>query len=217
MMAAAWCLYAMSLFLPAADLRMDTTTGKGDGTLESGCSLLAMTLFPLFWIFVSPFVYFLVNVIFLYSLGIFWRRFRGQLKRRNVYSTLIALSAIAAWIAPVFTDAVGPGYFAWSGAITLAAVAFLVPLADTEERHNVETEPERAEPKQTTPIPADPKPAIRLLGCLLTISGILVAGYGFRDVTASQMASNDPKYILFGGSFLVGIGVCLLFLSWKKR
>ena len=118
----AWCLYLASIFLPAADVSWNSATGipKG-GDLEQGWEVLQLCVIPFYWIAVSPFVYLIVNIVFLFSAGWFRQLLHGQ-KSRN-YTVLASLSAILSWLAPAFVGDVGVGYFAWTAAITLVAVA----------------------------------------------------------------------------------------------
>ena len=138
MMVTAWVLYVISLFLPAADLRTNSTTGQGNGICDSGLECLTATWIPFGWIAIYPFAYFMVNFLFLFSSRPFSRKLRSQ--RHDVYSVLMILSAIATLFAPRFVDAVGPGYFVWSGSVTLAAAAFLVPLNQSATRGLVSPE-----------------------------------------------------------------------------
>ena len=118
----AWCLYLASIFLPAADITWNSANGipKG-GDLEQGWEVLQRCVYPFYWIVVYPFVYLIVNVVFLFSAGWIGQLLHGQ-KSRN-YTVLASLSAVLSWFAPTFVGDVGVGYFAWTAAITLVAVA----------------------------------------------------------------------------------------------
>lgn len=130
----AWCLYLVSLFLPAADLSLDTMNGGGDGDFETGIEIMEFLAFPFFWVFGIPFVYLLVNCVFLYSVGIFWRRLSGQ--KHTIYTVLISLSAVASWLAAELVAGCAVGYFSWTASITLATIVFWVPLNNPHPHQN---------------------------------------------------------------------------------
>jgi hypothetical protein len=123
----AWCLYVASLFLPAADVNVGLLRGSSadSGGLEQGWEVLQHCVFPLHWIVVFPFVYLIVNVVFLYSAAWFWVHLiaNSDGRKSNVYTVLASLSAVASLFAPLFVGGIGVGYFAWTASITLMAVA----------------------------------------------------------------------------------------------
>ena len=119
----AWCLYACSLVLPAAH-------NRGGGT-SPGSEFLYMCAWPKFWLLLGvPFVYLIVNVVFLFSARRIWDHLHGR--KSTFYRALTLLSALASWIASLFVEVfvggVGVGYFAWTAAITLVAVATCIPV-----------------------------------------------------------------------------------------
>jgi hypothetical protein len=83
-------------------------------------------VFPVSWFFVLPFVYLMVNVVFFFSAGRIWHPLHGW--KSTFYRKVTLLSALASWIAPLFVVGVGVGYFAWTAAITLVAVATCIPV-----------------------------------------------------------------------------------------
>ena len=131
----AWCLYVASLFLPAADVNVGLLRGgssrcpffisfsvaSGTGGLEQGWEVLQHCVFPLHWIVVMPFVYLIVNVVFLTSAYRLWSHLHGR--KSTFYRALTLLSALASWFAPLFVGGIGVGYFAWTASITLMAIA----------------------------------------------------------------------------------------------
>ena len=123
----AWCLYVASLFLPAADVSWNSTNGipKG-GDLEQGWEVLQLCVIPICWIVVFPCVYLIVNVVFLFSAGRIGHLLHGR--KSTFYTVLASLSAVASWFAPACVGDVGVGYFAWTAAITLVAVATYIPV-----------------------------------------------------------------------------------------
>ena len=125
----AWCLYVASLFLPAFHPRGDRLFGMtGRDTL--GWEVLSMCAWPFCWVAVFPFVYLIVNVVFFFSAGRIWHHLHGR--KSTFYTVLASLSALASWIASgvveVLLGGVGVGYFAWTAAITLVAVATCIPV-----------------------------------------------------------------------------------------
>ena len=87
--------------------------------------MLLICVIPMFWIFLSPFVYLIVNVVFFFSAGRIWHHLHGR--KSTFYTVLASLSAVLSWFAPACVGDVGVGYFAWTAAITLVAVATLIP------------------------------------------------------------------------------------------
>ena len=116
LMVTACFLYTSSLFLPAA----------GEGDPATGFEILLFVSTPYSWFLIVPLWYFVVNLTFLFSVVLIWRRRRGRL-----YSFLVVFSACSAWCAWMFFSAVGPGYFAWCISVTLAAAAFLVSVKES--------------------------------------------------------------------------------------
>ena len=113
---AAWCLYVTSLFLPAADV--DLSFGGGPqrvGDLEQGWEVLLRCVIPIYWMAVFPFVYLMVNVVFLLSVRRIWLHLDGELSWRRFSVPVVAgnvltsFSALASWIAPLFVVGVGVG------------------------------------------------------------------------------------------------------------
>ena len=135
----AWCLYVASLFLPAADVNVGLLRGgssrcpffisfsvaSGTGGLEQGWEVLQHCVFPLHWIVVMPFVYLIVNVVFLSSAAWFWVHLiaNSDGRKSNFFTVLASLSAVASLFAPGFVGGIGVGYFAWTASLTLMAVA----------------------------------------------------------------------------------------------
>ena len=122
----AWCLYVASLFLPAADVDLDFNSYSGGfgfhrGGLEQGWEVLLVCVVPYCWIAVFPFVYLIVNVVFLTSAYRLWSHLHGR--KSTFYRALTLLSALASWFAPLFVGGIGVGYFAWTASLTLMAVA----------------------------------------------------------------------------------------------
>ena len=128
----AWCLYVASLFLPAADIDVNSSTGftstgfTRGGDLEMGLEIFKQVLNPLYWIFFVPIPFSIANYCFLFSPVILERRLRDP--QPGIYTPLISFSAVVSWIAPGAVGDVGVGYFAWTAAITLVAVATCIPL-----------------------------------------------------------------------------------------
>ena len=125
------CLYVASLFLPAATIK------KG-ADLTQGWELLLLCVSPASWIVGFPFVYFIVNVAFLFSARRLLSHLHGR--KSNFYTVLISLSAVASWIAFLFVVDVGVGYFAWTASITLVAVAIWISPNDEESTASLDSE-----------------------------------------------------------------------------
>ena len=91
---------------------------------------LYMCAWPKLWGLGVPFVYLIVNVVFLFSARRIWHHLHGR--KSTFYTVLASLSALASWIAlgvvGGFVGVVGVGYFAWTAAITLVAVATRIPV-----------------------------------------------------------------------------------------
>jgi hypothetical protein len=139
----AWCLYLASLFLPAADVDLDFNSTSGGfgfhrGDLEQGWKILLTCVIPICWIVVFPFVYLIVNVVFLFSAGRIWHHLHGR--KSTFYRALILLSALASWFAPAYVGDVGVGYFAWTASITLMAVATYIPVNSDESKVSLDSE-----------------------------------------------------------------------------
>lgn len=129
----AWCLYVASLFLPALDIDSNSAipSYKG-GDLEQGWEVLRMCANPFYWIDVDPFVYLIVNVGFFFSPVSIWRLLDGR--KSTFYTVLASQSAVVASLVAlgvVGDVGVGVGYFAWTAAITLVAVATCIPVPGT--------------------------------------------------------------------------------------
>lgn len=118
LMVAAWGLYVISLLLPSA--RIDRDHGYA-----LGLGIIRFIFNPFSWLFILPFVYFLVNFTFLVSPFYMSRRLRGQ--AHEFYKSLIVFSVICTWVAPVFCDGIAVGYFLWMLSFQVAALAFLLP------------------------------------------------------------------------------------------
>jgi hypothetical protein len=127
----AWCLYVASLFLPA----------HNDGLL--GAQILLMIVWPFSWLLIYPFLYLIVNLVFLFSSVV-------RVQNYPIYPRLILGSAIASWFGPSlmgvrlsggigvghlawpasggYFDAAGVGSFVWTASITLMAIATYIPV-----------------------------------------------------------------------------------------
>jgi len=154
----AWCLYVASLFLPAVDDSVGPITDSIPvtknlwvglfGGLVPGWGVLLLCGIPICWIVVFPFVYLIVNVVFLFSAGSLNLVFlfsAGRIdllygRKSTFYTVLISLSAVASWFAPACVGDVGVGYFAWTASITLMAVAILISPNDEESTASLDSE-----------------------------------------------------------------------------
>ena len=81
---------------------------------------------PYCWIAVFPFVYLIVNVVFLTSAYRLWSHLHGR--KSTFYTNLAPHSAVASWFAPLFVGGIGVGYFAWTASIALMAIATYIPV-----------------------------------------------------------------------------------------
>jgi hypothetical protein len=119
----AWLLYAVSLFLPACVIETDTS-GQKHGTCWHGWEVLLLLMFPLFWIFVLPLVYLLVNVTFWLSL-VFALFVRLQPINHIHYTVSLGICAALAWYAGKILDGIFIGYYFWSLSFTVLAIGFV--------------------------------------------------------------------------------------------
>ena len=135
----AWCLYVASLFLPAADVSWNTSSGvsKG-GDLEQGWEVLLTCVNPICWMAVFPFVYLIVNVVFFLSAVMFGFQIDGR--KSNFFTVLASLSAVASLFAPGFVGGIGVGYFAWTASLTLMAIATYMPVNSDESKVSLDSE-----------------------------------------------------------------------------
>lgn len=118
---AAWALYLASLALPAVELQ---------GSTEPGWCILLLVLNPHLWLLPWIFGYCLVNVSFWVSPFMLpMRRLQG--KALTHYPVLLVVAAIAGWASWFLVARVSYGYFAWATSLTLAAIAFWLPMEGT--------------------------------------------------------------------------------------
>ena len=136
----AWCLYVASLFLPAVHPRGGNNHPEWD---VPGWEVLSMCAWPPSWLMLGvPFVYLIVNVVFFFSAGRIWHHLHGR--KSTFYTVLASLSALASWIAlgvvEVVLGGVGVGYFAWTAAVTLVAVATCIPVNSDQSQVMLDSE-----------------------------------------------------------------------------
>ena len=120
----AWLFYIVSFFIPCVYMGYIDENSKE----MLGIELFFIVMFPWDWIAIFPAIYFVINILFLWSLKF---RFGLRIKKTPVlYCCLISVGAAFGWHCLFFIvsiENVYVGGYLWAIALTLIPIAVLLP------------------------------------------------------------------------------------------